>query len=53
MAEKSTYTCIDYREEMLLLSLQRRLHQKDLSESEKEKLLEEIKKIELLMQLSD
>jgi hypothetical protein len=53
MAENSPYTCTDYRAEMILLSLQRQLHQKNLPETEKEKLLEEIKKIELLMNLSD
>jgi hypothetical protein len=53
MAEHSPYTCTDYRAEMILLSLQRQLHQRNLSEIEKEKLLEEIKKIELLMQLRD
>jgi hypothetical protein len=53
MAEKSPYTCTEYREEMILLSLHRQLHQKKLPEIEKEKLLEEIKKIELLMQLRD
>jgi hypothetical protein len=53
MAEKSRYTCNEYRAEMILLSLQRQLHQKHLTEIEKEKLLEEIKKIERLMQISD
>jgi|WetSurSiteA1Bulk_404760.scaffolds.fasta_scaffold488328_2 hypothetical protein len=53
MAEHSPYTCTEYREEMILLSLQRQLHQKNLPEAEKEKLLEEIRKIELLMQISD
>jgi hypothetical protein len=53
MAEHSPYTCIKYREEMILLSLQRQMHQKNLPEAEKEKLLEEIRKIERLMQISD
>jgi hypothetical protein len=53
MAEHSPYTCTDYRSEMILLSLQRQLHQKNLTEIEKDKLLEEIKKIERLMQISD
>jgi hypothetical protein len=53
MAENKTYNCTDYRAEMILLSLQRQLHQKNLPESEKEKLLEEIRKIELLMRLRD
>jgi hypothetical protein len=53
MAEPSSYTCTDYRAEMILLSLQRQLHQKNLPEIEKEKLLEEIKKLESLMKISD
>jgi hypothetical protein len=53
MAEHSPYTCTEYREEMILLSLQRRLHQQNLPEIEKEKILEEIEKIEQLMQLGD
>jgi hypothetical protein len=53
MTDKGSYTCIDYREEMILLSLHRRLHQNNLTESEKEKLINEIKKIESLLQLRD
>lgn len=45
------YTCTDYRTEMILLSLRRRLENKDLSEAEKEDLLLKIKKIEAGMGL--
>lgn len=45
------YTCNEYREEMILLSLQRQLKNKELTDSEREKLLEEIKKIEKNMDM--
>jgi hypothetical protein len=40
------YTCEDYRNEMMLLALRKRLQQGDLSQEEKSKLIEEIKKLE-------
>ena len=40
------YTCDDYRKEMMLLALRKRLQQKDLSEEEKDRIVEEIKKME-------
>ena len=43
------YTCNEYREEMILLGLQRRLAVKNLSTEEKDKLLVQIKKIEKQM----
>ncbi len=46
-----TYTCSDYRLEMMLLGLKRRLNEETLSESEKEKLLKEIRKIEDEMEM--
>ncbi len=55
MAESKTggqpYTCNEYREEMILLSLQRQLAAIDLSPEKKEALLKEIAKIEILMGL--
>jgi len=45
------YTCKDYRTEMLLLSLERRLHQENLSEAEKKAILSEIQKIRKTMGL--
>jgi hypothetical protein len=46
-----TYTCSDYRLEMMLLGLRRRLHEEDLSEEEKDRLLNEIQKIEAEMEI--
>ena len=43
------YTCAEYREEMLLLGLKRRLETPDLSESEKRRLTEEIRELEKKM----
>ncbi len=45
-----TYTCSDYRLEMILLGIRRRLHEEDLLEDEKERLLKEIRKIEAEME---
>ena len=41
-----TYTCQDYRLEMILLGLQRRLKDPDLTEEEKKKIRSEIRKLE-------
>ncbi len=46
MKKRSKYTCRDYREEMILLSLRRRLLQKNLSEKERRVIIEEIEKLE-------
>ena len=43
------YTCTDYRTEMILLGLKRRLEQKGLSAEEKEDILKQIKKLEAAM----
>ncbi len=40
------YTCNDYRTEMILLGLKRRLELADLSAEEKEDILKQIKKLE-------
>jgi len=53
MADHRRYTCADYRQEMMLLSLQLRLHEKDLPEPEKENLVQEIKRLESAMHLAD
>lgn len=47
----TTPTCKDYRSEMMLLGLKRRLAQEDLSDSEKQAIKAEIKKIEHEIQL--
>ena len=43
------YTCNDYRIEMILLGLQKRLSTKGLTSQEKESLIEEIAKVEKQM----
>jgi len=40
------YTCHEYREEMILLGLQRRLNDPDLTEEEKQKIRQQIKEVE-------
>ena len=45
-AFQSTYTCNDYRQEQILLSLSRRLADPGIAESEKELLRRQIKKLE-------
>ena len=45
----SPYTCNEYREEMILLGLQRRLSSPNLPEREKEELLKEIARVEKQM----
>lgn len=50
-SKKGSYTCNDYREEMILLGLQRRLNQGNLTETEKKELLREIEAIEKQMGL--
>lgn len=46
---KSRYTCSEYREEMMLLGLKRRLHAEDVSEEERKSLEERIKDLESSM----
>ena len=49
MAGKSIYTCTEYREEMILLGLKRRLANQALSDAEKKELMKEIKQLEKQM----
>ncbi len=44
--KKGKYTCKDYREEMILLGLKRRLYRPDLTEEERTEILKEIEAIE-------
>ena len=44
-------TCNDYRQEMILLGLRRRLAEEELSDSEKQGIETEIKRLEESMQL--
>jgi hypothetical protein len=43
--------CSDYRLEMILLGLRRRLHEETLTEDEKKKLLDEIQEVEAQMEI--
>lgn len=45
-----TYTCQDYRTEMILLGLRLQLNQKDLEEEERKKIVLQIKKLEAEME---
>jgi hypothetical protein len=47
--KKPPYTCTDYREEMLLLALTRKLESGALSEEERRQVVEEIKGLEQKM----
>lgn len=49
LSDKSNYTCNDYRLEMILLSLKRRLSSEDLSDAEKLAIRNEIRRIEAQM----
>jgi len=49
--KKNIYTCNEYREEMILAALQKRLQQNSLSKTEKEKLLQDIEDLEKKMGL--
>ena len=51
MNPERTPTCNDYRQEMMLLGLKRRLAEGDLSDTEKQAIEAEIKKIEREFQL--
>ena len=46
MAKSENYTCADYREEMILLSLRRRLEDPGVSEAEKPIILSRIQELE-------
>ncbi len=47
-----SYTCREYREEMILLGLRQRLKEKDLSIKEREEIEKHIRKLEEKMGLS-
>ena len=46
MSDKLKYTCYEYREEMMLLGLKKRLNSDNLNEGEKRALLKEIEELE-------
>jgi len=45
------YTCVDYRSEMKLLGLKRRLEEENLSEEERSQIVQEIKELEKKMDM--
>jgi hypothetical protein len=49
MANK--YTCAEYREEMMLLGLKRRLNDKEITEEERRELCREIERLEAEMNI--
>ena len=49
MPKKRPYTCADYREEMMLLGLKKRLEAGDLSEEETQSIQEKVAAIEKSM----
>ncbi len=51
MPPKKSYTCNDYRDEMRLVGLKKRLNQEALSPSEKKVIKAEITKLEETLQL--
>ena len=46
------YTCVDYRSEMKLLGLKRRLEEENLSEEERVQIVQEIKELEKEMDMN-
>jgi len=51
MPQNKQYTCNDYREEMRLVGLKKRLNEKNLSRTEKQTIKMEIIKLEKTLQL--
>ncbi len=51
MAHTKAYSCSDYREEMRLIGLRRRLNEEHLSRTEKQALEAEIAKLEKNLQM--
>ena len=48
---RKRYTCADYRREMVLLGLKRRLHMHNLSKTQRRSLLAEIRELESELQM--
>jgi len=51
MPQIKKYTCNDYREEMRLMGLKKRLHEETLSQAEKQIIEAEINRLEKTLQL--
>jgi hypothetical protein len=52
MSNQNKYTCNEYRQEMILLSLRMRLNGENLSESERKKIQLEIQQLETTMEMT-
>lgn len=52
MSHQNKYTCNEYRQEMILLSLRMRLNKENLPESERKKIQFEIQQLEATMEMS-
>lgn len=52
MSRQNKYTCNEYRQEMILLSLRMRLNKKNLPESERKKIESEIQQLEASMKMT-
>ena len=46
------YTCVDYRSEMKLLGLKRRLEEENLTEEDRAQIVQEIKELEEEMEMN-
>ena len=46
MRKPKKYTCADYRKEMILLGLRRRLNDRELTAEERDRLMSEIQRLE-------
>jgi len=51
MPQKNNYTCNDYREEMRLIGLRKRLNEETLSSTEKQIIRDEIAELEKNLQI--
>jgi hypothetical protein len=51
MSRRNQYTCNEYREEMILLSLRQQLNKEGLTETEKEAIRKEIRRLESAMKM--
>ncbi len=52
MKKDNIYTCAEYREEMMLLGLKRRLSNHNITEEERQAILREIEKLEIAMDIN-
>ena len=52
MEKNNKYTCAEYREEMMLLGLKKRLNDKHISEAERWTITREIEKLEIDMDIN-